>query len=42
MARAYGVTPDVPWHWPLTWWIRVRDEYLDSLKPTKGDDEEDD
>jgi len=40
IARAYGITPDRPWFWPLTWWIKVRDEYIDSVKPVKADDED--
>lgn len=41
IARAYGISPEVPWYWPLSFWIKVRDEYVDSLKPAKDDDEED-
>jgi hypothetical protein len=41
LARAYGIAPEIAWHWPLTWWIKVRDEYFDSLKPVKEEDEED-
>lgn len=42
IARAYGIAPEVPWHWPLTWWIKVRNEYLDSLKTVEADDDEED
>lgn len=41
IARAYGVAPEVPWFWPLTWWRKVRDEYVESLKPVQADDDED-
>jgi len=42
IARAYGIAPDIPWHWPYTFWVKVRDELVDSWKPVKTDDEDDD
>ena len=41
IARAYGVTPEIPWHWPFTWWRKVRDELVDSWKPPPKDDNDD-
>jgi hypothetical protein len=40
IARAYGTTPDVPWFWPLSFWLKVRNELIDSWKPVKEDSED--
>lgn len=41
IAREYHISPEVPWHWPLSFWIKVRNELIESRKPVKDDDEED-
>lgn len=40
IARAYGGWPHEPWHWPFTYWLKVRDELIESWKPVKDEDED--
>jgi hypothetical protein len=40
IARAYGGYPHETWGWPLRWWIKVRDELVDSWKPPKEDEDD--